>query len=164
MEFFGDYYTSIKKAFSETDKKWEKYQGVVIAGTHQPKIEEIDLLLEKIKTARENNVPLYAECYGFQLVSIEYARNVLGIKNATSEEWGIGGNYVVRKRIDGLNVGLKDGESYWNNYEVSIGFPVPKHFFIAQYHASYQSSIKKPHKLIKEFLKYAKGHTRKMAM
>ncbi|CCV64981.1 CTP synthase [Alteracholeplasma palmae J233] len=39
-----------------------------------------------IQYARENNVPMFGICYGMQLSVIEYARNVLGIKNANSTE------------------------------------------------------------------------------
>lgn len=39
-----------------------------------------------IKYARENNVPYLGLCYGMQMAVIEYARNVLGLKDANSEE------------------------------------------------------------------------------
>ncbi|VEU83058.1 CTP synthase [Acholeplasma hippikon] len=42
--------------------------------------------LAAIKYARENNVPFFGICYGMQLASIEYARNVLGILDANTTE------------------------------------------------------------------------------
>ena len=42
--------------------------------------------LETIKYVRENNIPFLGICLGMQMAVIEYAKNVLGIKNATSEE------------------------------------------------------------------------------
>jgi CTP synthase len=39
-----------------------------------------------IKYARENNIPFLGICYGMQLMAIEYARNILKIKNATTQE------------------------------------------------------------------------------
>ena len=42
--------------------------------------------LETIKYARENNIPFLGICLGMQMAVIEYAKNVLGIKDATSEE------------------------------------------------------------------------------
>jgi CTP synthase len=154
MEIYGDYITSIKRAFEEIDKNYDKYEALVIGGSHNPK--DIEFLLGEIRKARERKTPFYGECWGYQLAAIEYAKNVLGIKDATSEEWGKG-TFVVKKRKDGLNVGLRNGESYWNNYEVDLpDWKIPNNFFIAQYHASYQSSIFNKHKLIKDFIKYAR--------
>lgn len=42
-----------------------------------------------IQQAREKDIPLLGICYGLQLMVIEFARNVLGIKNAASEEFEI---------------------------------------------------------------------------
>ena len=147
----------MEKALSEIDENWRNYKGLIICGSHNP--HDIELIIGKIKEARETGLPLYAECWGHQLCVIEYARNVLGIKDATSEEFGKG-TFVVKKRKEGLNVGLKNGESFWNNYEVDLpNWEKPKNFFTAQFHASYQSSFFKPHPLIKSFLKYAKEYT-----
>ena len=47
-------------------------------------------LLGKInacKFARENNIPFFGICLGMQVAVIEYARNILGSKNATSLEF-----------------------------------------------------------------------------
>ncbi len=42
--------------------------------------------IKAIKFARENKVPYLGLCYGMQLACVEYARNVLGLKNAHTEE------------------------------------------------------------------------------
>lgn len=48
--------------------------------------------------ARMNNVPCLGICLGFQLMVIEYARNVLGLLDATSEEFTSDSqNFVIRK-------------------------------------------------------------------
>lgn len=39
------------------------------------------------KWARENNIPYFGICLGMQIAVIEYARNVLGYKDATSSEF-----------------------------------------------------------------------------
>jgi CTP synthase len=39
-----------------------------------------------IKYARENKIPYLGLCYGMQLAAVEFARNVVGLKNANSEE------------------------------------------------------------------------------
>src|SRR3990167_3155652 len=160
-EIYGDYQTSIIRAFEEIDKNWRNYNCLIIAGSHNPT--NTDFLIGKIKEARETGRPYYGECLGFQLSMIEQARNVLGIKDATSEEFGEKGTFVVRKRPQGLNVGLHNGESYWNNYQVDSylaeQWEIPQNFFIAQFHASYNSSLFKKHKLIVNFLKYARNYT-----
>lgn len=42
--------------------------------------------IEAIKYARENNIPFLGICLGMQMAVIEFARNVLGLKNANSVE------------------------------------------------------------------------------
>lgn len=39
------------------------------------------------KYARENKVPYLGICLGSQIMAIEYARNILGISEASSEEF-----------------------------------------------------------------------------
>ncbi len=42
--------------------------------------------IKAIRYARENKIPFLGLCYGMQMATIEYARNVLGIEDANSEE------------------------------------------------------------------------------
>ncbi len=42
--------------------------------------------IQAIKFARENRIPYLGLCYGLQLAAIEFARNVVGIKDANSTE------------------------------------------------------------------------------
>ena len=42
--------------------------------------------IEAIHFARKNKIPYLGLCYGLQLASVEYARNVLGLKDANSTE------------------------------------------------------------------------------
>ena len=42
--------------------------------------------INAIKYARENNVPYLGLCFGMQMAVIEFARNVLNLKNANTEE------------------------------------------------------------------------------
>ncbi|WP_319760740.1 CTP synthase [Maridesulfovibrio sp.] len=57
-----------------------------------------------IQYARENKVPFFGICLGMQCAVIEYARNVLGIKGANSEEFNPGGNdnviYLMKEWYD----------------------------------------------------------------
>ncbi|WP_308368090.1 MULTISPECIES: CTP synthase [unclassified Microbulbifer] len=45
--------------------------------------------LEAVRYARENNIPFLGICLGLQSAVIEYARNVLGLKDANSTEFDV---------------------------------------------------------------------------
>jgi CTP synthase (UTP-ammonia lyase) len=154
MLVLNDFNTSVKKSLSEIDPKWEEYEGLVICGTHSPELYDIEHQINEIRDARENSMPYLGICFGHQLAAVEYARNVRGIKDAVSTEWGKGTPVVVK--LPELKVGLHNGESYWHNYEVTIRWQNPEHFFTCQFHPEYQSTKKKPHPLLVSFLKYAK--------
>jgi CTP synthase len=40
--------------------------------------------IKAVGIARENKIPYLGLCYGMQMATIEYARNVLGLKDANS--------------------------------------------------------------------------------
>ena len=150
MEVYSDFRTSVEKALSEIDEYWRELPGIIICGTHQPK--EVEFLLERIWVAREEHIPFLGICYGHQLAAIEYARNVLNIKDATSQEFSDSGTFVVKK-LHKLKVGLHNGESYWHNYQVDLpDWKRPDHFMTVQYHPEYQSSKEKPHPVLIRFL------------
>ena len=46
----------------------------------------VDGKIEAVRYVRENNIPFLGICLGMQMAVIEYARNVLGLKNANSTE------------------------------------------------------------------------------
>lgn len=65
-------------------EKTKGLDGVLIApgfGTRG-----IEGKIDTIKFVRENNIPYFGICLGMQCAAIEYARNVLGISDATSRE------------------------------------------------------------------------------
>ncbi|MBM3579904.1 MAG: CTP synthase, partial [Alphaproteobacteria bacterium] len=51
--------------------------------------------IEMIKQARLQNIPCLGICYGMQMAVIEYARNVVGINDATSSEFSKTGTFVI---------------------------------------------------------------------
>ena len=62
----------------------KKYQGIVAPqGWGSRGIEGI---IEAVKYAREKKIPYLGLCFGMQMAVIEYARNVLKLKGANSEE------------------------------------------------------------------------------
>jgi CTP synthase len=60
------------------------YDGVVIPGGFGSA--GVDGKLDVIRYVREHNIPCFGLCYGMQLMLIEYARSVLGFKDAHSTE------------------------------------------------------------------------------
>jgi len=61
-----------------------KYDGIVVPGGFGNR--GIDGKIETIKYARENKVPFLGICLGMQMAVVEYARNVLNLKDANSSE------------------------------------------------------------------------------
>jgi CTP synthase len=70
---------------SELNKdELKKYAGIVVPqGWGSRGVEGI---LDAVKIARENRIPYLGLCFGMQMAVIEYARNVLGLEGANSEE------------------------------------------------------------------------------
>lgn len=58
--------------------------GIIVAGGFG--IDGAEGKISAIKLARENKIPFLGICLGMQLATIEFARNVMGIKNADSSE------------------------------------------------------------------------------
>lgn len=60
-------------------------QGILVPGGFG--IRGVEGKMCAIRFARENSIPYFGICYGMQLASIEFARNVCGIKDAVTREW-----------------------------------------------------------------------------
>lgn len=54
-----------------------------------------DGIIAACRFARENFVPYFGICLGMQMMTIEFARNVAGIKDATSREFKSRGSFVI---------------------------------------------------------------------
>jgi CTP synthase len=65
-------------------KELSNFAGVVVPGGFGGT--GIEGKINVIKYCRENKIPYFGLCYGMQLMTIEYARNVLGIKDAHTTE------------------------------------------------------------------------------
>lgn len=66
--------------------------------------------IKAIQHARENGVPFFGICLGMQLAMIEYARNVAGVKNATSMEFDKAGDFVIHY-MEGQSKDISKGGS-----------------------------------------------------
>ena len=71
----------------------KKYSAILIPGGFGSRGTEGKI--EAIAYARKYGVPFFGICFGMQMAIIEAARNILGIKKATSSEFGDGGIHVV---------------------------------------------------------------------
>lgn len=65
-------------------KDLKKYDGIVVPGGFGSRGIEGKILA--IEYARKNKIPYFGLCYGMQLMVIEYARNVLGLRDANTTE------------------------------------------------------------------------------
>ncbi|UTX46848.1 hypothetical protein [Chryseobacterium sp. MA9] len=75
----------------------QKYSGLWIApGSPYRDMENV---LNAIKFTRENNIPTFGNCGGFQHMIIEFARNVCGIQNADHEETNPDGTDPLIKKL-----------------------------------------------------------------
>ena len=70
---------------SGVDKYLNDVNGVLVAGGFGSR--GVEGKIKTIKYAREKNIPYLGICLGMQLSMVEFARNVLGIKDANSSEF-----------------------------------------------------------------------------
>ncbi|MDP3953275.1 MAG: CTP synthase [bacterium] len=61
-----------------------KYDGIIVPGGFGSR--DIEGKIKAIRYVREKKIPFLGLCYGMQLATIEYARNVVGLKGANSTE------------------------------------------------------------------------------
>ncbi|MFA4830684.1 MAG: CTP synthase [Patescibacteria group bacterium] len=65
-------------------KNLSKYDGIIVPGGFGTR--GVEGIIKAIQYARENNKPYLGLCYGMQLASVEFVRNVLGKKDANTVE------------------------------------------------------------------------------
>jgi CTP synthase len=131
-----DVYISIKEALkhagralaTEVQIRWidaehytsadlEEVDGIVVPGGFGSR--GIEGKIRAITHARENRVPFLGLCFGFQLAVIEYARGVLGIADAASEEFG-SGTFVVAILPEQKGIDQLGGTMHLGNYPVML--------------------------------------------
>ena len=95
---------SEKLKVSEIKVKLKNISGILIPGGFGKR--GTDGKIEAIKYARLNKVPFLGICYGMQMAIIEFARNQLGLKNATSSEFDKKGLPIIGL----INEWTKDGK------------------------------------------------------
>ncbi len=95
---------SEKLKVSEIKKKLKNISGILIPGGFGKR--GTDGKIEAIQYSRLNKIPFLGICYGMQMAIIEFARNQLNIKNATSSEFDKKGLPIVGL----INEWSKDGK------------------------------------------------------
>ncbi len=95
---------SEKLKIFEIKKKLKDISGILIPGGFGKR--GTDGKIEAIKHARLNKIPFLGICYGMQMAIIEFARNQLNLKKATSSEFDKKGLPIIGL----INEWTKDGK------------------------------------------------------
>lgn len=93
----------------------EKVDGILVPGGFGSRGTEGKI--SAIEFARTHRKPFFGICLGMQLAIIEYARNVVGIKNANSQEFGEEGELLVHYMQGQSKDGAKGGSMRLGSYE-----------------------------------------------
>ena len=92
----------------ETAKEHLKdLDGIIVPGGFGNR--GIEGMISAVRYARENNIPLFGICLGMQVMVIEYARNVAGLKGANSGEFDKKSPYKVINYMPGQNDEVNKG-------------------------------------------------------
>ncbi|MBU6214503.1 CTP synthase [Patescibacteria group bacterium] len=75
---------ALEKSGAKPEDILGNYQGIIVPGGFGES--GIEGKIKAIQFAREKKIPYFGLCYGMQLMVIEYARNVLKLKNAHTTE------------------------------------------------------------------------------
>lgn len=108
-----------------TDKNVVQYlgdvDGILVPGGFGSR--GVEGKISAIKFARERQVPFFGICFGMQLASIEFARNVCGIQDATSHEFFTDSktrNYVIDTMVEQRGNVNKGGTMRLGAYSCSL--------------------------------------------
>lgn len=87
-------------------KELSKYDGILIPGGFGSR--GVEGMIKTIEYARKNNIPYFGICYGMQLMVIEYARNVLKLKDANTREVNPGSKNIIIDIMEDQKDKIKD--------------------------------------------------------
>ena len=102
-------YVDSEEITNENVKKiLEEYHAILVPGGFGNR--GIEGKIAAIKYARENNIPFLGICLGMQMAVVEFARNVLGLTDANSEEFAPeSANQVIHIMDEQKNIDKKGG-------------------------------------------------------
>ena len=123
--FANDVKVDIELIDSETitkdtvNQKLKDLDGIIVPGGFGNR--GIEGKIETIKYARENKIPFLGICLGMQMAVVEFARNVLGLKDANSAEFSeTTKNPVIHIMEDQKNIKKKGGTMRLGSYPCVI--------------------------------------------
>jgi len=120
----------------KTIKNLSQYDGIIVPGGFGSR--GIEGILMAVEYARKHKIPYFGLCYGMQMMIIEYARNVLGLKDANTREVNPNSKAIVidvmddqKEKIEKKNMGgsmrlgaypadIKKGTIAGNAYKTSV--------------------------------------------
>lgn len=99
-----------------------KLDGIMVPGGFGAR--GVEGKITAIKYAREKRMPFFGICFGMQLAAIEFARNVCGIKDATSREFHgeakRSGNFVIDSMVEQRAIVNKGGTMRLGAFSCSL--------------------------------------------
>jgi CTP synthase len=99
--------------------KLKDFDGVLVAPGFGGR--GIEGKLTTIRYVRENNIPFFGICLGMQCCVIEFARNVLGMKNAHSTEMDENTKFpVISMMSEQKNITIKGGTMRLGSYDCNL--------------------------------------------
>jgi CTP synthase len=82
------------------------YDGIIVPGGFGTRGVEGKILVAEY--ARKNKIPYFGLCYGMQMMVIEYARNILGLKDANTREVNPSSKNIVIDVMESQKENLKN--------------------------------------------------------
>jgi CTP synthase len=97
----------VEKASENTDNFFVDLDALIVPGGFGSRGTEGKITA--IRYAREKKVPFFGICLGMQLASIEFARNVVGLKDAQSQEFAPDSKNPIIHYMHGQNETMQKG-------------------------------------------------------
>ncbi|MCX7641420.1 MAG: CTP synthase [Elusimicrobiales bacterium] len=111
-------YLDTEESNLEIEEKVKSSDGLIIPGGFGER--GVEGKIHAIKVARENKIPFFGICLGMQCCVIEFARNVLGLKNANSTEFNSKTPHPVITLMESQKNIHKGGTMRLGNYPCNI--------------------------------------------
>ncbi|KAI5168577.1 CTP synthase [Pancytospora epiphaga] len=105
-----------EEGIEEIGEDIEGFSGILAPGGFGEQYLETKLAF--VKYARLNNIPFIGICLGHQIAIIEFARNVLKIREATSEEFNNSSAFPVIRKVPSIRCTNTGRDIFLGNYPV----------------------------------------------